>query len=105
MGTSLFAEYEDVLSRSDLFRSSPLDGAERERVLNAFLHVSRWARVYFLWRPNLPDEGDNHLVELAVAGGAEVIVTKNVRDLKRSELVFPSIRILRPEELLENLEP
>jgi hypothetical protein len=30
------------------------------------------------WRPNLRDEGDNHLVELAIAGGAEAIVTYNV---------------------------
>jgi hypothetical protein len=27
------------------------------------------------WRPHLRDEGDNHLVELAIAGGAEAIVT------------------------------
>jgi hypothetical protein len=35
----------------------------------------------FLWRPNLPDEADNHVIELAVAGGASAVVTNNVRDL------------------------
>lgn len=101
MGASLFAEYEDVMSRSELFQSSPLAADEREAVLNAFLSVCRWTRVYFLWRPNLPDEGDNHLIELAVAGGARAIVTNNVRHLERSELLFPTIRILRPVDLIE----
>jgi len=53
------------------------------------------------WRPNLPDESDNHLIELAVAGGARAIVTNNVRHLERSELLFPTIRILRPADLIE----
>lgn len=61
-------------------------------------------RVHFLWRPNLPDESDNHVVELAVAGGAEAIVTKNVRDFQRSELLFPALRILRPEALIKEIE-
>jgi predicted nucleic acid-binding protein len=42
--------------------------------------------VYFGWRPNLPDEADNHLVELAVAGRASFVVTRNLRDLTRAEL-------------------
>jgi predicted nucleic acid-binding protein len=36
--------------------------------------------VYHAWRPNLPDEADNHLLELAVAAQADAIVTRNLRD-------------------------
>ncbi len=32
--------------------------------------------VYYGWRPNLPDEGDNHLIELALAGSAQAIVNR-----------------------------
>jgi len=53
------------------------------------------------WRPNLPDEGDNHIVELAVAGGAAMIVTNNVRDFRGAELRFPRVRIVAPRELVE----
>jgi predicted nucleic acid-binding protein len=60
-------------------------------------------QVYYLWRPNLRDEGDNHLVELAVAGAAQVIVTNNVADFQTSELRFPGIRVLRPGDLLKEL--
>jgi predicted nucleic acid-binding protein len=65
-------------------------------------------KVYFLWRPNLPDEGDNHLVELAIAGGANTIVTNNVRDVRRGELSFPDLQILTTAEFLKtsnNLGP
>lgn len=104
MGAALFAEYEDLLSRSPLFEKCPLDEPSREALLNAFLSVYRWTTVYYGWRPNLPDEADNHLIELAVAGGAEAIITKNKRDFERAELRFAGLRILRPEEMLEVIE-
>ena len=103
MGLKLFLEYEDVLQRDKPFAASPLSSAERQRLLAAFAHVSEWVKIYFLWRPNLPDEGDNHVVELAVAGGASVIVTQNVRDFERSELRFPNLRVLRPGEFLKEM--
>jgi predicted nucleic acid-binding protein len=49
----------------------------------------------------LRDESDNHLIELAVAGGASRIVTANVRDLVRAELLFPGIEIMRPGQFLK----
>lgn len=103
MGEALFAEYESLLARSHLFESCLLTATEREAILNAFLSVCRWSPIYFLWRPNLRDESDNHLIELAVAGGARAIVTKNVRDLRHGELRFPGLRILSPEQMLKEL--
>ena len=70
IGTALFLEYEDVMSRETLFAGSPLSKTDRNEVFAGFLAVCRWTEVYFAWRPNLPDEADNHLFELAVAGGA-----------------------------------
>ena len=63
--------------------------------------IARWVTVYYLWRPNLRDETDNHLVELAIAGGATAIVTHNVRDLASGELLFPSLRVLKPASFLK----
>ena len=60
----------------------------------------RWVRVYCLWRPNLPDEADNHVVELAVAGGAEAIITHDSRDFAGAELRFPALRVLTPGALI-----
>ena len=67
MGAALFHEYEDLLSRPELMKKSPLTARERQTLFEAFLSVCEWIRVYYLWRPNLSDEADNHLVELALA--------------------------------------
>ncbi len=101
MGAALFAECEDVLSREVLWRNSLVSAADREIVFDGFLRTCRWTEVFFAWRPNLPDEADNHLIELAVAGRATAIVTRNVRDLARGELRFPNLQILTPEQFLE----
>ena len=100
MGQALFAEYESVLARPELFRRSPISEEEREVLWAAFASRCRWVRVYYLWRPNLPDEADNHVVELAVAGRAGAIVTHNTRDFARTELHFPGLRIVTPGALL-----
>lgn len=104
MGVALLAEYEDVLGRTDLFVRSRLDSSERNELLDIFLSVCHWTRIYYGWRPNLRDEGDNHLVELAVAGGADYIVTRNLRDVARMELMFPGLKAVFPETLLKELK-
>jgi putative PIN family toxin of toxin-antitoxin system len=103
MGAALFTEYEDVLGRSELFTQCRLNENERYELLDIFLSVCEWTRVYYAWRPNLPDEADNHLIELAVAGGADLIVTRNLRDIQRGELQFPQLRIITPEAFLKEI--
>ncbi len=103
MGENLFHELEAVLRRPGLFRASPLTPAEREALADAYLGQCQWVPVYYLWRPNLPDEGDNHVVELAVAAGAEAIVTQNVRDFRRGELRFPHLAVLTAGQFVKRL--
>lgn len=103
MGAALMAELEDVLSRSDLFANSPLTAAERSTLLDVFLARCEWTRVYCLWRPNLRDEGDNHLIELAVAAAAPYIVSRNVRDLRSGQLPFAGLQVMTPEAFLKEI--
>ena len=103
MGSALFAEYEDVLHRDQLMLRSPLNAAERAELLDIFLAKCMWTRVYFGWRPNLPDEADNHLIELAVAGGAAFIVTRNLRDVAGWELQFAGLRVMDSEKFLKEI--
>ena len=100
MGQALLIEYESVLARAEPFAASPIGEAERNALWTALVSRCRWVRVYYLWRPNLPDEADNHVLELAVAGGAKAIVTHNTRDFARAELHFPGLRLLSPGELI-----
>lgn len=103
MGAALFTEYEDVLGQAELFKQCRLTEDERYELLDIFLSGCEWTRVYYTWRPNLPDEADNHLIELAVAGGADLIVTRNLRDIQRGELQFPQLRIITPEAFLKEI--
>jgi len=101
MGAALFAEYEDVLSRTALFRRCRLTASERSELFDIFIAHCRWTRIYLGWRPNLRDEADNHLIELALAGGASHIVTRNVRDVGAMELRFPHLAVMTPERFLK----
>jgi len=103
MGEALFAEYESLLGRESVFRGCHLPPDQRDALLNSFLSVCRWTTIYYGWRPNLRDEGDNHLIELAVAGSASAVITKNARDFRSAELHFPGLRILLPEEVLKEI--
>lgn len=99
-GNALWAEYEDVLSRPGW--TNETSGDERRAVLAALAQIGRWVKIFYGWRPNLSDESDNHLIELAIAGQARAIITHNVRDLRGGELAWKSLAILTPAEFLEN---
>jgi putative PIN family toxin of toxin-antitoxin system len=101
LGPALLAEYEEVLGRRTLFADSVLSEDERDEVVDGFLSRCRWVEVFYAWRPSLPDEADNHLIELAVAARADAIVTRNLRDVSRGQLKFPSLRVVSPEQCLE----
>ncbi|ACR01342.1 putative toxin-antitoxin system toxin component, PIN family [Thauera aminoaromatica] len=98
-GNALWLEYNDLLGRPVWGDATTL--TERQRVLAALARRGRWVSVYFGWRPNLPDEGDNHLFELALAGNAAAIITHNVRDVGRGELKLGALRVMTPAEALK----
>ena len=100
ISNTLFAEYQDVAIREKILEICPLNKDEIQELLNAFYSVCRWVQVYYLWRPNLKDENDNFIIELALAGNARTIITNNIRDFKNSELKFPELDIITPEKLL-----
>ena len=100
INNTLFLEYEEVTNRSHILEQCPLTSTELRELLNAYYSVCDWVPIYYLWRPNLLDESDNFLIELAIAGNAYCVVTNNIRDLTRSEMMFPDLQILTPEQLL-----
>lgn len=80
-----------------------MNSEQRQLFLDAFLSVCQWNQLYFRWRPNLRDEGDNHLVELAVASNAKYLITNNIKDFRFTELRFPALEVIKPEQILEVL--
>ena len=101
VGTALFTEMEDVLSRKDLFQKCKIDATERDELFRAFLSCTEWTPIYYSWRPNLRDEADNHIVDLAIAGNASYIITQNERDFQKMNLLFPDLEIINAAEFLK----
>lgn len=89
------------MGRAALWTGARLVGGEREELLDVYLSVCQWMRIYYAWRPNLHDEADNHVIELAVAGQAEFVVTRNTLDMATGELRFPQFRVVTPGEILK----
>lgn len=104
IGNALYLEYEDLMAREHLFTHCPVTTDERAALSNAFISRCQWVNIYYRWRPNLRDEADNHLLELAVAGNAQWLVTGNTRDFRQQELQFPEIRIVTAAEFLQMLQ-
>jgi len=102
MSEALFYEYENVMKRDKIQEMTPLTKKEQTTLLNAYMSTCRWNEIYYMWRPNLNDEDDNFVVELAVASGAEAIITYNLKDFNHAELSF-SHTITTPEKFIKDL--
>jgi len=101
IGNALYAEYESVLARDYLFQGCPFDADKRNMFLDDVLSVCSFVEIHYLWRPNLRDEGDNHVLELALSGGADYIVTQNLKDFRAGDLqVMNNLKVIHPRELL-----
>jgi putative PIN family toxin of toxin-antitoxin system len=97
LSTPVFFEYEEVLRRPKQFPH--LTAREIEDFLDFIALSCDHVRINFLWRPHLPDPDDDLILELAVSGRAEAIITFNQRDFVGSDQF--GIRVISPGELIK----
>ncbi|MFH0787368.1 MAG: putative toxin-antitoxin system toxin component, PIN family, partial [Pseudomonadota bacterium] len=76
----LIIEYEGVLKRGKLF--SNITEKDIGDFIDFFCYVGEQQEIFFLWRPFLPDPSDDLVLEVAVAGGCDAIITYNKRHFK-----------------------
>ena len=91
----LILEYEAVLTRPEHLEASGLTSSQVNAVLDALVKVSIPVPLRFLWRPRLKDPADEMVLETAVNGAAEWLVTFNLRHLAGAAREF-GIRVARP---------
>lgn len=98
ISNALAIEYEDVLSRyKDELGLSETDIND---LIDAFCALSVCHNeIYFRWRPELPDAGDEFILDLAVVARCDYIVTFNLKDFKGSEKF--GVEAIRPKDFLQ----
>lgn len=79
LSITLYMEWQDVLSRPEHLPPNRTADDSRQflRFLTTMAHLQD---IHFLWRPFLRDPADDMVLELAVAAGARLIVTHNIKD-------------------------
>ena len=99
---ALLLEYEAVLKRPEQRLAHGLGLDAIDRFLAVLASACQGVEVNFRWRPQLADANDEMVLEAAVNGGADVLVTHNVRDFIGGAEKF-GLRVLRPGEILKEL--
>jgi putative PIN family toxin of toxin-antitoxin system len=98
--TALFLEYESVLTRPEQIASHGLTLSEVDSLMAEFAALSEPVEVHFTWRPVLADPNDEMVLEAAVNGRADALITFNMKDFVAVRDRF-NLSILRPADLLQ----
>ena len=93
----LMLEYEAVLTRQEHLTAAGITADDVNTVLDALAAVIEPVRLAFLWRPRLKDAADEMVLETAVNGTANRLVTFNLKHLGEAALEF-GVRAMRPGE-------
>jgi len=96
----LFLEYEEVLKRPEQRLAHGLSLPKIEEVLAELAALIEPVEVHFLWRPQVRDPNDEMVLEAAINGAADALVTYNVADFASAAQRF-NIEVLTPPEALK----
>ncbi|MBS0456328.1 MAG: putative toxin-antitoxin system toxin component, PIN family [Proteobacteria bacterium] len=98
--TALYLEYEEVLSRPEHRLASGLEEDDVAAILAAIASAAEPVEVHFRWRPQLPDPADELVLEAAVNGRAQALITHNLRDFEQAAKRF-HLPIVTPKQWIE----
>lgn len=98
----LVIEYEATCSLPEHRLASGLSALEVRGFLDTLAALVEPVKTHFLWRPRLRDPSDEMVLEAAVNGRVNVLVTFNLRDYGQVPHDF-GIEVLRPCDALRRL--
>ena len=99
---ALLLQYEDVLKRPEQLRASRLTPEQVNEILAALASAAEPVTIHYTWRPQLRAAGDELVLEAAVNGRADALVTYNVRHFALAAPRF-GLRLARPVEVLQEM--
>jgi len=99
----LFLEYEEVLKRPEQRLAHKLELEAIDEFLGELAALIEPVEVHFLWRPQVRDPNDEMVLEAAINGRADALITYNISDFQAARRRFP-FEILRPGEFLKRVK-
>jgi putative PIN family toxin of toxin-antitoxin system len=103
VSVSLLIEYEAVLKRPEHRAASGASIEDIDGMLDGLARIAEPIEISYLWRPHLADPGDELVLETAVNGGADMIVTFDVRHLA-SAAARLGVGVARPGTIVRHLQ-
>jgi putative PIN family toxin of toxin-antitoxin system len=99
MDHKLGLEYRDVALRPEQLQAFGLSAVEVVTVIEAIEALAESVKVVVRHRPLSPDPNDDMILDIAINGKAEALVTNNTKDFKAAGKQY-GIPVLTPRELL-----
>ena len=100
---ALVIEYEATCSRAEHVSAAGLSVAQVSVFLDAVSDLIVPVETRYLWRPQLRDPGDEMVLEAAVNGQAQAIVTFNLRDYGVAPNKF-GVDVMLPRDALRKVQ-
>lgn len=100
---TLWLEYESVLKRPEITKIHGLRASDVDDFLNALAQMVIPVELHFSWRPQLRDPGDEMVLEAAVNGQVDALVTHNLADFEIAKTRF-NLNVWTPASALKQLE-
>lgn len=99
MDYKLACEYRDVALRAEQLRVSGKSRAETIAILEALEAIAEPVWVAFQYRPLSPDANDDMVLDVAINGNADALVTNNTKHFREAAEHF-QLEVLTPAEVL-----
>lgn len=102
ISTPLLLEYQSVMTRTEHLIAAGLTAVEVDALIDSICIHATEVPLKRSWRPELPDPDDEMVLETALNGKADAIVTLNLADFALVTNRF-GIAILKPQDLLQRI--
>lgn len=102
LSVALALEYEAICTLAEHRLASGLSAAETAMYVDGLIAMAEPVKTFFRWRPQLRDPSDELVLEAAVNGQSDAIVTFNESRLREARNF--GVEVIRPGEALRRIK-